>query len=155
MSLFGFGRGERNTAPIPTVPAPSFLDRTREQMSQLARLTAQASGVLSPEAYSLVRQVDDILRPLLTYIERQPLIVDHEVLIQNVLTEYIPTPIQTYLRLDVADRGDNSQADLLLRQQFATIRDNMLELAESIRSAGLKELSVQAGFISERFRSGV
>jgi hypothetical protein len=155
MSLFGFGRGERNTAPIPTAPAPSFLERTREQLGQLGRLTAQASSVISPEAYSLVRQVDDVLRPLMTYIERQPLIVDHEVLIQNILTEYIPTPIQTYMRLDAADRGDNSQADLLLRQQFATIRDNMLELAESIRSAGLKELSVQAGFISERFRSGV
>lgn len=157
MTLFGGWRG-RNTQPTPTIPAlltPTVVQRTSTQLSELGKLVSQASGVLSPQAYSLVRQVDDIIRSLLPYIEKQPLIMEHEVVIQNILTDYIPTPISTYLRLDASDRGDGSHADLLLCQQFATIRDNMWDLAEQIRDAGLKELSIQAGFISERFRQGV
>lgn len=157
MSLFGGWIG-RNTQSNPTIPAlvpPTFVQRTSTQLSELGKLVAQAGGVLSPQAYSLARQVDDIIRSLLPYIEKQPLIMEHEVVIQSTLTDYIPTPIATYLRLDSSDRGDGSQADLLLCQQFATIRDSMWDLAEQIRDAGLKELSVQAGFISERFRQGV
>lgn len=157
MTLFGGWRG-RNTQPAPIISAllePTFVQRTNAQLSELGKLVAQASGVLSPQAYSLSRQVDDIIRSLLPYIEKQPLIMEHEVIIQSILTDYIPTPIATYLRLDSADRVYGSKADLLLCQQFATIRDNMWDLAEQIRDAGLKELSIQAGFISERFRQGV
>lgn len=163
MSLFGWGSRGRAPQAAPAdqqqagagLTGEPFVQRTRTQLDQLAVLLADASGVISPTAYSLARQVDDILRPLVAYIELHPVIVDHEVLISSVLTDYVPAPVQTFLQLQPADQVGGGKADLLLRQQFATIRDNVWDLAESIRSAGIKELNVQANFIQARFEQGV
>lgn len=156
MSWFN-GKKRGDTAPItvvsPLSTEPSFVDKAQQQLDALAVFIKQISNRISPVVYSKLRDMDDTLRPLLVYLKTHDIIVEQEVTLQSFLTDYIPTPLNTFLVLPAEEQEEGGKADLLLIQQYDTLEKSARDFADSIYERTLAALSTQAIFIENKFGS--
>jgi hypothetical protein len=143
------------TAPIPVQVAAAiqkpFHEVALDQLNALAVHTKEVSNVISTDVYSRIRSIDDIMRPLIKFLENQDVAMENQVVITKMITEYIPDPLEIFVRLPKTEQADGGAADLLLIEQYAILGENAKKLAEEIRSQVLKELQTQAIFIKDRF----
>lgn len=130
---------------------PPFHVKALQQLNLLDKLVKEMSNQISTDVYSKLRDVDDVMRPLIKYLETHDIIVEQQVLISSILTDYIPTSLDTFRLLPEEDKVDGDRADLLLQKQYDTIYLNAKELADEIYGRGLSSLSTQAIFIENKF----
>jgi len=154
MSLFKALFGSDNNAAnivAPLLSEPPFHEKALEQLDLLDKFAKEMSGSISTSVYSQLRTIDDILRPLLEYLKTHDIVMEQKVLIQSIITDYVPTPLETFKLLPENDKVDGGKGDLLLTQQYDTIEANTRELAAEIYGRVLSELSTQAIFIKNKF----
>lgn len=138
-----------NIAAI-VMPTESFSSKMTKELDKLTILARSTSNIIPNETYSRLRQVDDIFRPLLGYIDSNGCSAEQEHLLESMVTDYIPTAINAYTSLSPIDRNDKTSK--MLNGQFDLMLEKVADLAQLVRQGALNELSIQADFIDERFR---
>ncbi len=154
MTLFKAFFGSGTSIQTPLVPEPPFHEKALEQLNLLEKFVKEMSNSVSTEVYSQLRTMDDIIRPLLEYLKTHDIAVEQEVLIQSTITDYIPTPLETFRMLPENDKLEGGKGNSLLLQQYDTIESNIRELSDEIYGRVLSALNTQANFIKSKFNSG-
>ena len=152
-NLFGVS-GSSNTpvAPVsnPLVPQP-FHEQAQEQLDALAVFIKQVSSEISPAVYSRLRSIDDVIRPMLKHIIDNPLTAENEYAVKALLTDYITTPINIFLKLNEAEKIDGGRSDLLLLEQYDTLEKSARELNAQIYGDTVSSLETHNIFIQNKF----
>ncbi|MET3919355.1 hypothetical protein [Arthrobacter sp. UYEF20] len=150
-SLFGgapvLGITER--APEPTADAE--MAQTAGSLDNLRSAIRRAGAELPTSVSSQLRQIDDVLRPLVTHIAEQGASMEQQVLLNSIVCSYIPDPLRTYLALPDSARTEESGPTGLLAEQFATLEEIARDLANQVRIGAIAELSTHGRFLEDKF----
>lgn len=149
--FFGVGRQTASQPIIPVVQPDPFEKKLYKDLDNLAVYMRSNGNIIPTSVYSQVRRIDDILRPLLAFITANGCSAEQEHLLNAMITDYIPTPLKTFISLPRADRADDGTPARLLREQFDTMLEKVYDLSELVRSGALNDLAIHAEFIDERF----
>ncbi|MBL7495455.1 hypothetical protein I6A84_27255 [Frankia sp. CNm7] len=118
---------------------------------------ANAEGArLPPGAVPTVRDVDDVLRPLLEHLEIHPPNGEELRGLIAIIDDYLPQALRDYLALPAryAERPGptgTSPADDLVRQ-LVLLDEGANELADLVYTGDAARLAVQARFLDAKFR---
>ena len=148
-----------SAAPAPaagsTEPAPSTEEgELRDTVAALDRLRAAVrrdGAVLPPLVSSQVRQIEDVLRPLLGYISGHGASTEQRVLLNAIITNYLPLPLRAYAGISARERTDNSEATALLVEQLTTLEGIARDLENQVRTGAIAELSTHGRFLEDKF----
>lgn len=153
-SLFG-------NAAQPEVPDEPRLSDDEVELAQMGtaldglRRTVRHNGrVLVPVLWSQLRQIDDILRPLLAYIGAHGGSTEQRVLLNAMITDYLPTPLRTYASLPADAHRQSSKETRLMLEQLATLYTTAQDLNHQVRTGAVTELSVHGRFLQDKFDVG-
>ena len=153
-----FGSRFGNTAaPAPGITEPELPAEEyerRETVASLDQLRAdiRKAGVsLPPLVSSQVRQIEDVLRPLLGHIGEHGASTEQRVLLNAIITNYLPTPLSAYASVSARERTDNSEATVLLVEQLTTLEGIARDLENQIRTGAIAELSTHGRFLEDKF----
>lgn len=152
-SLFG-------NAPAPAAgiaePAPPSTEEgeLRDTVASLDRLRAavrRAGSVLPTPVSSQVRQIEDVLRPLLGYVSQHGASTEQRVLLNAIITSYLPTPLRAFAGISERERTDDSEATALLVEQLTTLEGIARDLDNQVRTGAIAELSTHGRFLEDKF----
>lgn len=154
---------EESAATDPKTPAadaePDVAEPARELQRKLAEIVRRANengGRLPPGAVPTVRDIDDVLRPLLRYIEARSASEEEMRHLTAIISDYLPTALNDFTALppQYAERPGvtgTSPADDLLRQlQF--LDEGANELQDLVYTGDAAQLAIQARFLDAKFR---
>lgn len=149
--FFGVGRQTAQQAVVTAVQPEPFHKQLTKELDKLAVFVRAKGSLIPTHVYSQVRRIDDVLRPLLVYIAANGCSPEQEHLLTSMITDYIPTPLNTFISLPKADRADDGNPAKLLNEQFDTMLEKVYDLSELVRTGALNELAIHASFIDNRF----
>ena len=138
---------------------PDVAGPARELQQELAGIVRHANangGRLPPGAVPTVRDIDDVLRPLLRYIETRSASEEEMRHLTAIIHDYLPTALGDFTALPAqyAERPGvtgTSPADDLLRQlQF--LDEGANELQDLVYTGDAAQLAIQARFLDAKFR---
>jgi hypothetical protein len=134
-------------------PAPqSFSARMAAELDTLSESTRAAGSQVSTAVFSQLRTIDDVLRPLIDHVGTHPVVIETEIAIESLVTDYVPTPLRLFLQLPPSETADGGKADLLLQEQYTALERNARRLAESVYDDSVSALETHAIFIENKFR---
>ncbi|MDQ6754950.1 MAG: hypothetical protein M3017_16515 [Actinomycetota bacterium] len=129
-----------------------------EELEQLIRgldalrSSMRRSGATLPTVLSSqLRQIDDVLRPLVNYVAAHGASTEQKVLLGAVITDYIPSPLRAYLAVDASEHADGSKSTKLFAEQLKVLEATVKDLDAQVRSGAVSELSVHARFLADKF----
>lgn len=150
--LFGGG------SPAPEVPGQPALDPIAQEIAQMGaavdklRASVRRSGShLPPLLFSQLRQLGDLLREAVADISIRGCSTEQRVLLNAMICNYIPAPLQAYLSLPPAHHDEESRATFMLAEQLATLRETLDDLLNQIRIGAVEELSTHGRFLADKF----
>ncbi len=128
---------------------------SRELAAVVGRADAEG-GRLPPGAVPIVRDLDDVLRPLLEYLRVRPPDGEERRSLRAIISEYLPQALEDYLALPprYAERPGvtgTSPADDLIRQ-LVLLDEGVSELQDLVYSGDAAKLAIQARFLDTKFR---
>lgn len=155
-SLFGGGAVPRSAAvsgaESPTAdPAADELTVTGSALEELRRTVLASGAELPPLVVSQVLQLTDILRALIGYIGRSGASTEQRVLLNAIITDYLPSPLRAYLMLAAGSRRDDSADTTVLLEQFDTLYSTLKNLDHQVRTGAITELAVHGQFLRDKF----
>lgn len=100
---------------------------------------------------SQVLQLADILRALIDYIGQSGASTEQRVLLNAVVTDYLPSPLRAYLMLAAGSRRDDSAETTALLEQFDTLYSTVKNLDNQVRTGAITELAVHGQFLRDKF----
>jgi hypothetical protein len=154
---------ETPTAATPgTAPAtsePDFAEPARRLQEKLAGIVRQANadgGRLPAGAVPAIRDIDDVLRPLLSYIETRSASEEEMRHLTAIIDEYLPTALGDFMALPpaYAERPGvtgTTPADDLLRQ-LQLLDEGANEVQDFVYTGDAAQLAIQARFLDAKFR---
>lgn len=159
--IFGslFGGTPRGGTPEQGAPAGAPAAAQDDDSILAAALdkllaTVRGSGNKLPGIISSqLRQLDDLLHPLADYIKAQGASTEQRVLFQAMVSDYITTPLNTYLLTGDAERQEDSRTTALFAGQLAVLHTTALDLNHQVRSGAITELSTHARFLQDKFNT--
>ncbi len=133
--------------------------RARQLQGELAGIVARANaagGRLPAGAVPTVRDIDDVLRPLLRYIEVQSASDEELRHLTAMIHEYLPQALDDFLALPAqyTERPGvtgSSPADDLIRQ-LQLLDEGAGELQDLVYTGDAARLAIQARFLNAKFR---
>ncbi|MDR7081815.1 hypothetical protein J2X01_001096 [Arthrobacter ginsengisoli] len=156
-SLFGGGAVSRSAAaagaesPAPADPAADELTVTGAALEELRRTVLGNGAELPTVVVSQVLQLADVLGALIRYIGRSGASTEQQVLLNAVITDYLPSPLRAYLKLAAASRTDDSADTAVLLEQFDTLYSTVGNLDNQVRTGAITELAVHGQFLRDKF----
>ena len=156
-SLFGGGAVPRSAAfsgdesPAPADLAADELTVTGDALEELRRTVLANGAELPPLVVSQVLQLIDILRALIGYIDRSGASTEQRVLLNAVITDYLPSPLRAYLMLAAGSRRDESTDTAVLLEQLDTLYSTVQNLDNQVRTGAITELAVHGQFLRDKF----
>jgi hypothetical protein len=155
-SLFGGGAEPRSAAVAgaesPAAdPAADELTATGAALEELRRTVLANGSALPPLVVSQVLQLADLLRELIGYIGRSGASTEQRVLLNAVITDYLPSPLRAYLMLAPGSRQDDSADTTVLLEQFDTLYSTVKNLDNQVRTGAITELAVHGQFLRDKF----
>jgi hypothetical protein len=140
-------------------PEPKFAEPARRLGAKLATIVAQANadgGRLPPGAVPTVRDIDDVLRPLLIYIETRSASEEEMRHLTAIVEEYLPTALDDFRALPTqyTERPGvtgTTPADDLVRQ-LQLLDEGANELQDFVYTGDAAQLAIQARFLDAKFR---
>ncbi len=158
-----------NAAPAAS-PAPAGASEAEQHQAavvaqvrtlrrELADLVTKANadgGRLPAGAVPTVRDIDDVLRPLLDYIEARSASEEEMRHLTAIIHEYLPTALNDFSALpsQYAERpgvtGTTPADDLL--QQLALLDEGANDLQDLVYTGDAAQLAIQARFLDAKFR---
>jgi len=166
--IFGGGAPEGPPAPPPPdgptgagtdPPCAAPADEVAELADRLTSLvrTVNRNGDKMPEGgVPGVRAIEDVLRPLLTYLAANPPTEEELIPVRATLTDYLPTTLEVFLALpkDFAhthrNRAGRTPAEELV-EQLHLLQAGVVEYAQSIYAGDAQQLSNQGRFLQAKF----
>ena len=161
--IFGSGGPEAQPPAAPSPEAAPTPARPRDEVAQLTqRLTAivrqvNRNGGKMPEGgVPGVRAIEDVLRPLLTYLAANPPTEEELIPVRATLTDYLPTTLDTFLALpkDFAgthrNRAGRTPSEELV-EQLGLLESGVVEYSQSIYAGDAQQLSNQGRFLQTKF----
>lgn len=156
-SLFGGGAAPRSAAVVGAQPSPvadpvaDELAVTGAALEELRR-TALGNGAQLPTVVvSQLLQLADILRALIGYIGRSGASTEQRVLLNAVITDYLPSPLRAYLMLAAGSRLDESADTTVLLEQLDMLYATVQNLDSQVRTGAITELAVHGQFLRDKF----
>ena len=146
-----FGVPPRDAEQGPTPPSESDDERVASSLGTLQMTVRGAGRELPNIASSQLRQIDDILQPLVDYIAEHGASTEQRVLLEAIIGDYLPTPLKAYLAATEQDRAEDSPATGLLCEQLALLFSTAQDLNHQVRSGAITELSTYARFLGDKF----
>lgn len=140
-------------------PGDDVVRPVRQLQRELAELVAGANangGRLPPGAVPTVRDIDDVLRPLLRYIEVQSASEEEMRYLTAIVHEYLPQALGDFVALPAhyADRpgvtGTTPADDLI--HQLQLLDEGANELQDLVYTGDAAKLAIQARFLDAKFR---
>ena len=147
--------------PSPDVPPPDddVPRRCRALAANLAGIIAQADrdgGRLPPGAVPRVRDIDDVLRPLLAYIAERSASDEEMRHLTAIIDDYLPTALGDFVSLppQYTERpgvtGTTPAQDLV--RQLQLLDEGANELQDLVYTGDAAQLAIQARFLDAKFR---
>lgn len=150
-SLFGGAPVPSIAEQAPELTADAEMAQTAGSLDNLRSAIRRAGAELPTSVSSQLRQIDDVLRPLLSHIAEQGASMEQQVLLNSIVCSYIPDPLRTYLALPASARTEESGPTRLLAEQFATLEEIARDLANQVRIGAIAELSTHGRFLEDKF----
>ena len=156
-SLFGSGAAPRSAAvagaesPLVADPAADELAVTGAALEELRRTVLGNGAQLPTIVVSRLLQLADILRALIGYIGRTGASTEQRVLLNAVITDYLPSPLRAYLMLAAGSRRDESTDTAVLLEQLDTLYSTVQNLDNQVRTGAITELAVHGQFLRDKF----
>jgi hypothetical protein len=140
-------------------PHADIVIQVRQLQQELAGIVRQANadgGRLPPGAVPTVRDIDDVLRPLLQYIELQSASEEEMRHLTAIIRDYLPTALGDFVALPTqyAERPGvtgTTPADDLVRQ-LILLDEGANELQDVVYTGDAAQLAIQARFLDAKFR---
>lgn len=155
-SLFGgAGREPDHTTDeqLPLTQAEE-LEQTRAALGALRSAIRRAGAVLPTLASSHVRQTEDLLGNLIDYIAENGASTEQRVLLNAVITDYLPTSLRVYRALPPETHAAGSPESEKLLEQLDILHSTALDLDHQVRTGAIAELSVHGRFLQDKFDVG-
>jgi len=152
-SLFGNSAVSQPVAEQQPAPDPveAELAATAAALEDL-RLRALGHGSELPTVVvSQLLQVADVLRDLIGYIGRSGASTEQRVLLNAVVTDYLPSPLGAYLMLAAPLRDDESAQTRALLEQLDMLYSTVKNLDNQVRTGAVTELAVHGQFLRDKF----
>ena len=146
-------------APDPAEDEADVADQARQLQVTLAGIVQQANrdgGRLPPGAVPTVRDIDDVLRPLLQYIETRSASDEEMRHLSSIISDYLPTALGDFMALpqQYTERpgvtGTTPALDLV--RQLALLDEGANELQDLVYTGDAAQLAIQARFLDAKFR---
>ncbi|MET3809894.1 hypothetical protein [Arthrobacter sp. UYEF3] len=156
-ALFGSGAVPRSAAVsdaesrTAAEPAADELTVTGAALEELRQTALRLGSELPTVVVSQLLQLVDVLRALIGYIGRSGASTEQRVLLNAVITDYLPSPLRAYLNLAVASRQDESAQTRALLEQFETLYSTVQNLDNQVRTGAVTELAVHGQFLRDKF----
>ncbi|WIB65401.1 hypothetical protein [Curtobacterium sp. MCBD17_040] len=131
---------------------PTATDRYRDGLDQLAAAARQASAVISPAAFSTLRRIDDVLRPMVNDLEGCSIPAEQDVAVQQFIHEFVPDTLTLFLGLPAADQADGGRGDQMLVEQLTAVEQAAADLADRAHGDAFNGMEVNALFLREALR---
>lgn len=146
--------GER-TPSAGTEPTDQA-DQLRQELARIVTAANADGGRLPPGAVPTVRDLDDILRPLLGYLQTRPARDEELRYLTAIVRDYLPTALADFLALppQYTDRpgvtGTTPAEDLV--RQLQLLDEGATEIQDSVYTGDAAKLAIQARFLDAKFR---
>ena len=128
----------------------------REELAALVTKANADGGRLPPGAVPTVRDIDDVLRPLLDYIEARSASEEEMRHLTAIVHDYLPTALNDFCALPAqyAERpgvtGTTPADDLV--SQLQLLDEGANELQDLVYTGDAAQLAIQARFLDTKFR---
>ena len=156
-----------HAAPSPTSRAQTEAEQHQAEVvaqvrtlrQELADIVTKANadgGRLPAGAVPTVRDIDDVLRPLLDYIEARSASEEEMRHLTAIIHDYLPTALNDFSALppQYAERpgvtGTTPADDLL--QQLVLLDEGANDLQDLVYTGDAAQLAIQARFLDAKFR---
>jgi hypothetical protein len=146
-------------APAPVVPAAPAdpVAGLQESLREVVRTANRNGGRLPDGAVPAVREVEDVLRPLLAHVAKRGAEVEELHNLEAIVTEYLPGALEHYLDLP-ADYAETHRlpsgltpAEELVNQ-LRLLVEGSKDLQRAVHDHDAQKLSVQGRFLDAKFR---
>jgi hypothetical protein len=117
----------------------------------LRRVLRFNGAELPTVAYSQFRQIDDLLAALIVHMQKSGASTEQCVLLEAIVSDYLPTSLHTYLMLKKSSRHEDSPESGVLFAQLATLHSTALDLDNQVRSGAATELAIHGRFLQDKF----
>ncbi len=127
-----------------------------DQLTWLVRKVNRAGGRMPEGGVPAVHEVEDVLRPLLEYLQINPATEAEMIGVRALVTDYLPTTVDTFLALPPSfaathrNRHGRSPEEEFL-QQMELLADGAIETATAIYAGDAQLLTNQGRFLHNRF----
>jgi hypothetical protein len=128
----------------------------RQELADIVTKANADGGRLPPGAVPTVRDIDDVLRPLLGYIEARSASEEEMRHLTAIIHDYLPTALNDFSALppQYAERpgvtGTTPADDLL--QQLVLLDEGANDLQDLVYTGDAAQLAIQARFLDAKFR---
>ncbi|HEX4017225.1 MAG TPA: hypothetical protein VHX15_10850 [Frankiaceae bacterium] len=128
----------------------------REELAGIVTKANADGGRLPAGAVPTVRDIDDVLRPLLDYIEARSASEEEMRHLTAIIHDYLPTALNDFSALPTqyAERpgvtGTTPADDLL--QQLVLLDEGANDLQDLVYTGDAAQLAIQARFLDAKFR---
>jgi len=155
--MFGWFRSKDNSTPDPAVTSPPvpFSEKLAVWVDNLDWYTRTVSNILSAEAYSELRRINDAFKQTIVLLRTYAIRAEEEYIAESTLTDYIPSALNIFMQLPPSEQTPGEKADTQLITQFRTIHASVHQLNQQMNENVRRDLTEQTLFVQERFRSQV
>lgn len=142
--------GVVDAAPAPVGETED--EQTARHLDELRDSVRSVGRDLPTLLTSQLRQIDDQLRLVVATIADQGASTEQRVLLAAMVSDYIPSPLRSFLALPAADRTDDSRSTIVFARQLELIEETIRDLLNQIRIGAIAELSTHGRFLSDKFQ---
>jgi hypothetical protein len=146
-------------APAPVEPAAPAdpVVVLQDRLRDVVRTANRNGGRLPDGAVPAVREVEDVLKPLLAHVAKRGADVEELHNLEAIVTEYLPGALEHYLDLPedyaLTNRGPggHTPAEELVAQ-LRLLVDGAKDLQRAVYDQDARKLAVQGRFLDAKFR---
>ncbi|MEZ0163960.1 hypothetical protein AB2L27_04170 [Kineococcus sp. LSe6-4] len=151
---------------VPAAPAPAPVEPAapadpvvalQDRLQEVVRTANRNGGRLPDGAVPAVREVEDVLKPLLAHVAKRGADVEELHNLEAIVTEYLPGALGHYLDLPeeyaLTNRGPGgtTPAEELVTQ-LRLLVDGAKDLQRAVYDQDARKLAVQGRFLDAKFR---
>lgn len=150
---------EHAPAPVPVAPAAPAdpVVGLQNSLRDVVRTANRHGGRLPDGAVPAVRELEDVLRPLLAHVAKRGAAVEELHNLEAIVTEYLPGALEHYLDLPddyaLTNRGPSgtTPAEELVNQ-LRLLLEGAKDLQRAVYDHDANKLAVQGRFLDAKFR---
>ncbi|WP_425864051.1 hypothetical protein [Arthrobacter sp. TWP1-1] len=136
----------------PTVdPIAQEIAQMGASVDSLRAAVRRSGSTLPPLLMSQLRHLGDLMRDAVADIQIRGCSTEQRVLLNAMITSYVPTPLQAYLALPPSHHDEESSATFMFAEQLATLEQTLADLLNQIRIGAVEELSTHGRFLADKF----